>query len=98
MNCYNLVLPCIPITLLVKHFEEFNPVCFVSIKLKKPNSKTTFKKSPINCPTPQKSHRPVVHRPVVHRPVVRRPVVHWPVVHWPIVHAPGQGPMDSPDF
>ena len=79
MNCYNLVLPCIPITVLVKHFDEFNPVCFVSIKLKKKtNSKTTFKKSPVNCPTPQKSHRPVVQRPVVRRPIVHRPIVRAP--------------------
>ena len=69
MNCYNLVLPCIPITVLVKHFDEFNPVCFVSIKLKKTYSKTTFKKSPANCPTPKKSHRPVVHRPIVRAPI-----------------------------
>ena len=66
MNYYNLAV-------LVKHFDEFTPVCFVSIKLKKPNSKTTFKKSPANCPTPQKSHRPVVRRPVVHQPIVRAP-------------------------
>ena len=78
MNCYNLVLPCIPITVLVKHFDEFNPVCFVSIKLKKTYSKTTFKKSPAICPTPQKSHRPVVHRPVVRRPIVHRPIVRAP--------------------
>ena len=83
-SCYNLVLPCIPITVLVKHFDEFNYVCFESIKLKKTNSKITFKKSPANCPTHQKSHRPVVHRPVVRRPVVHRPIVHRAIVRAPI--------------
>ena len=85
MNCYNLVLPCIPITVLVKHFDEFNSVCFESIKLKiKQILKQLLKgHQPIVLP-PKKSHRPVVHRPVVCRPVVYRPIVHRPIVRAPI--------------
>ena len=64
-------------------------------KIEKKNILKQLKKSPANCPTPPKSHRPVVHRPVVRRPVVHRPVVHRPIVRAPRITTP---PLEQTDL